>query len=68
MRFEKDFRDFVCLFNRHEVEYVLVGAYALAYHGVPRATLDFDVYVRPTPQNAARIARALEEFGQDLQD
>jgi hypothetical protein len=63
MTFEKDFRDFVCLLNRHEVEYVLVGAYALAYHGVPRATQDFDLYVRPTPQNAARMARALEEFG-----
>lgn len=63
MRFEKDFRDFVCLLNKHEVEYLMVGAYALGYHGVPRATQDFDLYVRPTPKNAARIARALEDFG-----
>jgi len=63
MKFEKDFRDFVCLLNKHEVEYLIVGAYALGYHGVPRATLDFDVYVRPTPENAAKISRALEEFG-----
>ena len=63
MRFEKDFRDFVCLLNKHKVEYLIVGAYALGYHGVPRATLDLDVYVRPTPKNAAKIAQALEEFG-----
>ena len=63
MKFEKDFRDFVCLLNKHEVEYLVVGAYALGYHGVPRATLDFGVYVRPTPENAAKISRALEEFG-----
>jgi hypothetical protein len=63
MRIEKDFKDFVRLFNQHKVQYIMVGAYALAYHGLPRATQDFDLYVRPTPQNAAKIARALEEFG-----
>jgi hypothetical protein len=63
MRVEKDFEDLVRLFNGHKVEYLMIGAYALAYHGVPRATQDFDLYVRPTPENAVRIARALEEFG-----
>lgn len=63
MRIEKDFRDFVRLFNTHKVEYILVGAYALAYHGLPRATQDFDLYIRPTLQNALKVAQALEEFG-----
>jgi hypothetical protein len=63
MRIETDFEDFVRLFNNHKVEYLMVGAYALAYHGVPRATQDFDLYVRPTPKNADKIAQALEEFG-----
>ena len=63
MRVEKDFEDLVRLFNGRKVEYLMVGAYALGYHGVPRATQDFDLYVRPTPENAVRIVRALEEFG-----
>jgi hypothetical protein len=63
MRLETDFEDFVRLLNKHQVEYLIVGAYALAFHGVPRATQDFDIYVRPTSKNAAKIAEALEEFG-----
>jgi hypothetical protein len=63
MKFEKDFRDFVSLLNKNDVEYLIVGAYALGYHGVPRATQDLDLYVRPTPKNAAKIVRALKEFG-----
>jgi hypothetical protein len=63
MRIEKDFEDFIQLLNNQNVEYLMVGAYALAFHGVPRATQDFEVYVRPTSKNAAKIAEALEEFG-----
>lgn len=46
-----------------EVEYLLVGAHALAVHGVVRATADLDVWVRPSPGNAARVRRALLAFG-----
>lgn len=45
-------------------EVLVVGAYAVAGHGVPRATGDIDLWVRPTPENAARVWRALERFGE----
>jgi hypothetical protein len=47
----------------HGVEFVIVGAYALAYHGAPRFTGDLDVLVRPTVDNAARLLSALKAFG-----
>ena len=61
-----DFRDLLACLGRERVEYVLVGAYALAFHGVPRATGDIDVFVRPTAANAERIWRALVAFGAPL--
>jgi len=51
------------LFNAHEVDYVVVGAHALAYHGAPRFTGDLDVLVRPDKTNAHRVLAALDEFG-----
>ncbi len=53
-----DFRDMLSTFNAEGVEYLLVGAYALAAHGVPRATGDIDLWVRPAPANARRVWRA----------
>ena len=61
-----DFRDLLVALGRENVEYVLVGAYALAFHGAPRATGDIDVFVRPTPENAERTWRALQAFGAPL--
>jgi hypothetical protein len=49
------------------VEYLVVGGYALAAHGWPRATKDIDVWVRPTPENAGRVMRALARFGAPLE-
>jgi hypothetical protein len=49
-------------------EYLLVGAYALAVHGRPRAAEAFDVWTRPTPENAGRVLRALGKFGAPLRD
>lgn len=46
-----------------KVEFLVVGAYALAAHGIPRATGDLDFWIRRTPQNADRVLRALEAFG-----
>ena len=63
MEAQQDFRDLLALFNAHEVNYLIVGAHALAYHGVPRYTGDMDILVRPGPENAHRILNALGEFG-----
>jgi hypothetical protein len=61
-----DFREFLRLLNAHRVEYLLVGGYAVAYYGYPRATADMDIWVAVRPQNAERIVMALKEFGFDL--
>jgi hypothetical protein len=58
-----DFRDLLVLFADGGVEFVIVGAYALAFHGAPRASGDIDLLVRPTAANAARVFDALLRFG-----
>jgi len=60
---ERDFEELLALFNAHRVEYVVVGAHALAFHGAPRFTGDMDIFTRPDADNARRIIKALEEFG-----
>jgi hypothetical protein len=62
-----DFSDMLSALNAEGVEYLVVGGYALAVHGWPRATKDIDVWVRPTPENARRAFRALARFGAPLQ-
>jgi hypothetical protein len=51
------------LFNAHEVDYLVVGSFALAFHGIPRYAADLDLLIRPSPQNAKRILRTLSQFG-----
>ena len=63
-----DFKDLLSAFNAHRVEYLVVGAYALAAHGRVRATGDLDVWVRPRPDNARRVLAALSTFGAPLAD
>lgn len=58
-----DFADLLKAFTEKRVDFVIVGAYALAAHGVPRATDDIDIFVRPTPSNAARVIAGLHAFG-----
>ncbi len=58
-----DFLDFIACLNTHKVDCVLVGGYALAFHGVVRATGDIDFLYRPTRANVRRLCAALEEFG-----
>ena len=60
---QSDFKDLLALFNKHQVEYLVVGGYALAFHGAPRYTGDMDILVRPNSANASRIMAALSEFG-----
>ncbi len=59
----EDFVDMARGFVDNGVEFLVVGAYALAAHGFPRTTGDIDMLVRPTPENAARVLRALVDFG-----
>lgn len=63
-----DFAEMLDVLSAEGVEHLVVGAYALAAHGLPRATGDFDVWVRPTPDNAARVLNALRRFGAPLFD
>ncbi len=60
---QPDFRELLALFNEHEVAYLIVGGYALAFHGAPRFTGDLDILVHPDPQNAQRVLRAIADFG-----
>jgi hypothetical protein len=63
-----DFIDLLRAFAAVEVRFLVVGAYALAAHGRPRATGDLDVWVEATPDNAARVMRGLAAFGAPLTD
>ena len=63
-----DFRDLLAAFNAHGVEYLIVGAHALAAHGHVRATKDLDVFLRASADNATRAYAALADFGAPLHD
>jgi hypothetical protein len=62
-----DFRDILSALSDEKADYLLVGAYALAFHGLPRATGDLDLWVRPSPENAARVLNALRRFGAPME-
>jgi len=64
----QDFRDLLAEFNAHNVEFLVVGAHALAAHGCVRATKDLDVWVRPQVDNAKRVIFALRAFGAHVHD
>ena len=63
MEAQKDFKELLELFNGHKVKYIIVGAYALAYHGAPRFTGDIDILVHPSHNNAQKILSVLSDFG-----
>ncbi len=58
-----DFSDMLSAFTAESVEFLVVGAYALAAHGIPRATGDLDFWIRPSPDNAIRVLKALAAYG-----
>jgi hypothetical protein len=60
---QRDLSEFIGLLNSTGVEFVVVGGHAVAFHGHPRLTGDIDILLRPTPDNAARVLRALNDFG-----
>ena len=62
MALQKDLREFIQSLNSIGVEFLIVGAYAVAFHGRPRLTGDIDLFVRRSEANANQIARAIAEF------
>ena len=63
MEVQPDYKELLESLNAHKVEFIIVGAYALAFHGAPRFTGDIDIFVKPGPENAEKILAALEELG-----
>lgn len=62
-RVQKDYEELLRLFNRHKVRYLVVGAFAVAFHSMPRYTKDLDLFIEASSQNARRVLAALKEFG-----
>ncbi|HKG08120.1 MAG TPA: nucleotidyltransferase [Pedobacter sp.] len=63
MTLAEDFEDFIKLLNLHGVEYMVVGGYALAFHGKPRHTGDLDIWINISEDNALRMLRVVNDFG-----
>lgn len=63
MTLAQDFEDFVKLLNLHRVEYMIVGGYALAFHGKPRHTGDLDIWINISEENAQKLLRVIKDFG-----
>ena len=59
----KDFKEFVELLIKHKVEYIIVGGYAVGFHGYPRYTGDLDIWLNPSKNNAEKTLNAVKEFG-----
>jgi hypothetical protein len=63
MALQPDYRDILVAFGDHAVEYLVVGGYAVGFHGQPRFTKDLDLWIRPTPENLRLVRAALVAFG-----
>jgi predicted nucleotidyltransferase len=63
VKLPRDLKEFIELMNSNGVEYVVVGGHAVAYHGYPRYTGDFDFFIRPSQENAKRVIAVLQAFG-----
>ena len=63
MTLAQDFEDFVKLLNKHQVDYLVVGGYALAFHGKPRHTGDLDIWINSSESNAEKLVNVIQEFG-----
>ncbi len=62
----QDFKEFLKLLNEKEIKYLLIGGYAVGYHGYPRATNDMDIWIAIDLKNAERMVEVLQEFGFNL--
>ena len=65
IEFPKDFKEFLRLLNSKKVEYLIIGGYAVGYHGYPRATGDLDIWIAINEQTAMKMVKVLIEFGFD---
>lgn len=63
MNIQPDFEDFLRLLETHRVDYMIIGGYAVAFHGFPRFTKDLDIFFDPAPENTVRLRKTLVEFG-----
>ena len=63
-----DFKEFLRLLNAHQIKYLLIGGYAVGYHGYPRATADMDIWIAMNWQNAEKVVAVLKEFGFEAPD
>ena len=63
IRLPEDFRDFLKLLNSHQVEYLLIGGYAVCYHGFYRTTADIDIWVAVSRENAEKLVKLIRQFG-----
>jgi len=63
VKIHPDYKDFISALNNSNVRYVIVGAYALAFHGHPRATGDIDIWIQPERGNVTALLAALREYG-----
>ena len=61
--FEQDFIDFIELLHKYEVDYMIIGAHALAFHGRPRHTGDLDIWINPVNENAEKMLKVIDDFG-----
>ncbi|MBW8012197.1 MAG: hypothetical protein FVQ83_13335 [Chloroflexi bacterium] len=59
----QEFKEFIQSLKDNKVRYIIVGGYAVALHGYPRYTKDLELWIESTPENAAKIIKALEQFG-----
>ncbi|HOY57567.1 MAG TPA: hypothetical protein PK640_05435 [Verrucomicrobiota bacterium] len=66
IRLPADFHDFLKLLHSHRVEYLLIGGYAVCYHGYYRNTADMDLWIAVSPENAAKMVMLIREFGFDV--
>ncbi|MDD5467194.1 MAG: hypothetical protein PHS96_05270 [Anaerolineales bacterium] len=66
IRLPPDFKGFLKLLKEHKVQYLLIGGYAVGYHGYPRATADMDIWIAMQPDNAEKMVSVLREFGFDV--
>jgi hypothetical protein len=63
MNIQSDFEEFLRLLEHHQVDYMIVGGYAVAFHGYPRFTKDIDIYFEASASNVDRLCQALMQFG-----
>ena len=64
----QDYKEMLQILQNQDVDFILVGAYALAAQGYPRSTLDIDIWVDPTKENSMKVFKALSEFGAPLEE